>query len=400
MNASLLVNLSIEFLPEEVTAHIFSFLNAKELATIALVCQQWYEVAMMDCVWVSVFEREFGRVISQGAPDEGWRLTYRSMLDTQRWLEMGEFVVDTLKGHRKEVNSLALKEECPLVSGGADKRVRVWAAKEIAKSKTKKAGKSCSGHTDAVTSLLILSPTFVLSGGRDHSIRGWDPATRKASGRVKSQSAPVSSIAAIGNSKFVTGGADGGVFLWGLDSEEAEAKLPRKGPGPVLLAVAESDLMGEEETEKERRKLLYVASGGTEVLEWDAVTLECLRSLPGHSANVSALLVVSCRLGDTGRDFVFTAGEDASIRAWDTVALTPLTSASAHAPVSCLASNGSDLLFSGHSDGSVAVWALFSLALLCRLPAHSSPVRCIAADSSRVASASDKNVRLWALPRK
>jgi hypothetical protein len=51
----MLVELSIEFLPDEISCTIFSYLSILDLFQTSLVCKSWYRLANSNSLWVSIF---------------------------------------------------------------------------------------------------------------------------------------------------------------------------------------------------------------------------------------------------------------------------------------------------------------------------------------------------------
>ena len=76
-----------------------------------------------------------------------------------------------LEGHIGKVTSLAVLSDGRVVSGGYDKKVRVWDLS------TGKCVRILEGHSDCIRCLVVLSDGRVVSGSADNTFRVWDLLT-------------------------------------------------------------------------------------------------------------------------------------------------------------------------------------------------------------------------------
>ena len=76
--------------------------------------------------------------------------------------------VAVLNGHTSYVMSVALVNATTVVSGSADKTLRVWDLT------TNTCTAVLNGHTDYVSSVVVLNETTVVSGSADKTLRVWD----------------------------------------------------------------------------------------------------------------------------------------------------------------------------------------------------------------------------------
>lgn len=48
-------------IPEELIAHVFSFLDYKNITSLSLVCKRWNQIANSNVYWKPIFESIFGK---------------------------------------------------------------------------------------------------------------------------------------------------------------------------------------------------------------------------------------------------------------------------------------------------------------------------------------------------
>ena len=120
-----------------------------------------------------------------------------------------------VRAHAQEI--LCLKAH-PLkgtfVTGGNDKRVRVWSLQSYELLAT------LEGHTEAVT-CLALDANFLLSGAEDGSVRVWDMHSHMALGRIAAHDAPVEGILVVAEYGYlVSCSTDNTVRVWDYGAGE------------------------------------------------------------------------------------------------------------------------------------------------------------------------------------
>jgi hypothetical protein len=130
----------------------------------------------------------------------------------------------TFEGHSNWVNAAVCSADGRLVvSGSADKTVRVW---EVA---TQQEVKCLKGHTKTVRSVAISADgTRVISGSYDHTARVWDTATGRQVGVFEGHLNDVMSVAFLPGGRALSGSKDHTARVWNVQTGEEVLKLARR----------------------------------------------------------------------------------------------------------------------------------------------------------------------------
>lgn len=157
-----------------------------------------------------------------------------------------------LEGHLGAVLACTGVPDGRVVSGGADCTVCVWDVAAAAVLRT------MEGHEAPVAALVYLPVggvgpgTRVASGSHDATVRIWDCDTGRCERVLRGHAGPVTCLAALGDSRLASGGADAAPRIWSrrADGEWALERTLAAGLGsvtslatlaPERLAVASSD---------------------------------------------------------------------------------------------------------------------------------------------------------------
>ena len=120
-----------------------------------------------------------------------------------------------VRAHVQEI--LCLKANplrATFITGGNDKRVRVWSLQSYELLAT------LEGHTEAVT-CLALDANFLLSGSEDGSVRVWDMHSYMALGRIAAHDAPVEGMLVVPEAGYlVSCSTDRTVRVWDYGAGE------------------------------------------------------------------------------------------------------------------------------------------------------------------------------------
>ncbi|CAJ0871747.1 2619_t:CDS:2 [Entrophospora sp. SA101] len=120
-------------LPIEISIKIFEQLTAKDLCACGEVSKKWRSVTQDSSIWkkkcIEMYYGDERRLyVSKGKLLEkyGWEKVYQQLYRIENNLRNGRAKsFRLLKGHRERINDAKLKENI-LVTGSADRTVRIW----------------------------------------------------------------------------------------------------------------------------------------------------------------------------------------------------------------------------------------------------------------------------------
>ena len=153
-----------------------------------------------------------------------------------------------------------------VVSGGADRRVRVW---DLA------GPVELRGHCDhRVYSVAVLPDGQVVSGGDDGRVLIWDPAGEEAGPReLGRHDGWVTSVAVLPDGRVISGGNDRRVLVW----ETADLRAGQKA-SPCLVACSVHALAA---GGRPGRSVLVIAHAGAGMSLWSEGSLSNPPEFPG-----------------------------------------------------------------------------------------------------------------------
>ncbi|KAF7292651.1 WD40 repeat protein [Mycena indigotica] len=340
--------------------------------------------------------------------------------------ESGEMVCAPLTGHTHGVTALASfvgpGGGVRLVSGSADRTVRVWAG-EVP-------GPVMRGHTEGVTSV-VGGESVVVAGSYDRTARVWDAESGALRAVLEGHTGPVHAVAlSHDGTRVVTASADKTARVWSLDAaRDRGTTVTFRGHAGWVNAVAFSPdgtqvLSGSNDHtwcvwdavsaavtlgpisgasavsavawSPDGKRVLTGAVDGM-VRLWDAVDGAERGTLKGHTGVVSTvqfkfatpLQCISC-------------ADDGSVRVWDLTDLEDVndTSTTHSGPITCVSysPDGASIL-AGCADASLCLFdAHTGLPARSPLLGHLGKITCalFAPDGRHVASgSSDETVRIW-----
>jgi WD40 repeat protein len=229
-----------------------------------------------------------GRFVVSGGADKTVRV----------WDRASGYLLHKLEGHTAEVYGVAISADGRfVVSGGADKTVRVWdrASGQLLHE--------LKEHKDWVYGVAISADgRFVVSAGKDQTVRVWDRESGQLLHPLKGHTDKVYGVAISADGRFVvSGGADKTVRVW--DWNRASGRLLHQ------LEEHKDWVYGVAISADGR----FVVSGGVDqtVRVWDRASGQLLHTLTGHTGSVYGVAISA-----DGR-FVVSAGKDQTVRVWD-----------------------------------------------------------------------------------
>jgi len=191
-------------------------------------------------------------------------------------------------------------------------------------------------------------------------------------------------------STLTSGGDDGVVRVWALDTGKTRLELRGHGGAVEAVVIAQN---GKRAISGSRDRTLYV---------WDLETGEALQILQGHSGFVRAIAISSPR----GR--VVSGSTDKTIRYWNISSGSVDRSVDGHADaVSRLAiSSSGDCALSGSGGSDLLVWGADekgALRVTGRLEGHTDRIHAIRLTASgdvAVTGSRDRTLRIWDVKRR
>jgi WD40 repeat protein len=281
-------------------------------------------------------------------------------------------------GHTGAVNAVAASADGQfLASAGDDETIRVW-------NRTKGEQVALIGaHSGPVTSLAYSPAGLVLSSSADGSVKLWQMQPAAAKNLMAHAGAVTSAVLTPDAGKLVTGCADKQVRVWNLTNGQVEKTFP--GPTLGVQAVAVS-ARGDQ-----------VAAGGADrtLWVWEMASGKEVKKFAGLTGVVASVAfspdgkILAAGLGDgTARLFDLAAGKE----------VQKLGAAGAAVTGVAFSLKG-DVVYSSGADKVVRAWGVADGKEKAALD-HGSPVTALALsrDGTRLASAgADKSIKVWNL---
>ena len=287
-------------------------------------------------------------------------------------------LVGSLEGHTGAVYAVSFSpENNTLVSGSADKSIRVWDLQSRACLRT------LHGHTGSVRDVVCGKSGSIYSASDDSTIRVWSVATGALVGILTGHSDKVFSLALAADERtLVSGSADGTMRLW--DLREMTCELVSDSLATWINTVVFAP---------DSRKVIAGTESGLMVV-WDRVTGVMVAS-KRHTSWVWCLA-----MAEDGSRMVSGSG-DCTVGIWETKgslkAIAFLEGHSDKVAKVTIAPDGRRAA-SASVDSTVRVWNLDTSECQAVLKGHSGSVECVAISKSGrlLASGSkDKKIGLW-----
>jgi WD40 repeat protein len=285
-----------------------------------------------------------------------------------------------LTGHTGVVLCVAFCQEGrTVVSGSADRTLRLWDAGSGAEKRSLGDGKH------EVGCLAVVPGTGVVLAGQGVTVRGWDPATGRELFRLSGHNDAVRALAVSADGKrAISGGDDRTVRIWDLDRGREMLRYTRHRAGVTGVALSPDGKLALSGG-RDQSLQLWEASNGKEVHTF---------AVPrGPVLCVAFTLDGQC---------VCSGHFDTTQRLWDVRSGREVRRFTGHKQmVGGLACLPDGRLLSASHDQTVRLWDAASGAELGSCQGHTGPVASVAVDPAGaiLASASfDQTVRLWKLP--
>ncbi|MCJ1382663.1 hypothetical protein MMC17_005776 [Xylographa soralifera] len=381
-------------LPEELLAHVMSFLDADSLMKAELVSHRWNSTASSYHTWRDIFGREYGLEISSSPgkaslshiggmglgkrrPDQDWKQMWKVRKALQaRWSHARAAAI-YLEGHRDSVYCVQFDED-KILTGSRDRTIRVWDARTYKCIKV--LGVSKDGNLPR------------LEEPRWNPInRGHAPILSIIPGRATIEPILTSipslyhdgSILCLqfDHEIMVTGSSDNTCIIWDIkDDYKAIRRLHHHSAGVLDVCFDEKHIVS--------------CSKDTTICVWDRETGDLRRTLVGHRGPVNAVQLRG--------DLVVSASGDGIAKLWNlTSGLCVKEFPSKHRGMACVEfSPDSRTILAGGNDQVIYHFDANSGELVRELKGHEGLVRSLHLDSAngRVISGSyDTSVKAYDL---
>jgi WD40 repeat protein/predicted Ser/Thr protein kinase len=295
--------------------------------------------------------------------------------------------IKTITGHSSFINSLAFSpDNKTLVSGGADKLIKVW---DLA---TGKVIRSLKGHAGFIN-FLTISPDgqLLVSASADKMIKVWNLDTGKLIRTLKGHVGFVNFLAISPDGQILaSASADKTVKVWNLETGKEIRTL--KGHSNSINSIAISF----------DGKTLFSASADRTIKIWNVVNGKEIRTLKGHSSFVNYVAI-----SPDGKTLL-SGSADQTIKMWNLVNGEEIRTLKGHASfVNYLAiSPDGQTLISTSSDNIINIWNLSTGEKIRTLKGDFNYVNYLAIspiavslDRHTIATGDrDKTIKLWRIP--
>ncbi len=214
----------------------------------------------------------------------------------EQLIQPGSDHIATWDGHSNTIHSVTMsKDESTLVTGGFDKKIRVWdrASQDCLQEISENSYVSCV--------VLAQNDSHIIASNGNREIRCWDLKTGELLGTFRGHSDNMRGLCLIPKRELLVSVSDDmSIRVWNMQDYTCQHIIQRE-EGKIF---AVSFLQGNQ-----------IITGGTDrcLRVWDFTTGECLQVLEGHTRDVTG--VASCGKGK----WAVSTSWDKTIRVWDVV---------------------------------------------------------------------------------
>jgi WD40 repeat protein/serine/threonine protein kinase len=372
--------------------------NASHMAGLLTACPndlrswEWYRMNHLQDQSRKTLRGHDGPIHSVGVNATGKYIVSGGADKTIRvWDPTTGAELATLRGHTDQVLCVAISPSGKrIASASADGTIKIWDAQNYAEVMT------LSGHQLAV-SCIAWSPDEkkLTSGSLDKTIRVWDVTTGREIMTLRGHEGEVRAVAFSTDGRQILSGAtdEKTIRVWDAASGAAISSLGEVEPitiGPYQYRSISSIACS---SDGQR----IVSAGYERVIRiWDRSTGTAQTNLRGHESWIS-----SAAFSPDGQRVV-SGGGDNTIRVWDTCTGAELATLRGHvsAVYSVAFNPDGRQIISGSADGTIKIWSTTVLGEPTLLKGHRSAVTStvFSPDGRHLASTSwDNTIKIWDL---
>ncbi len=292
------------------------------------------------------------------------------------------FLINTIDGHSSYVNYIVISPEGEkLVSGGADKKIKVW---DVSTGKEIRTLLENSIHVN----YFAISPDWqtIATGGSDNKIKIWDFLSGKEIRTLDGHTSYVNYLIISSDGKtLASASADNTIKIWNLSTGKEIRRLMGHSGWVNTLAISSDG------------KQLVSASADNTIKIWNLYTGKEIHTLTGHTSPVKPIAISS-----DGKKLV-SGSADSTIKIWELSTgkeIRTLTGHTSYVNSLAISPDGKKLV-SASADNTIKIWELSTGKEIHTLTGHTSYVNSLAIspDGKKLVSASaDSTMKIWRMP--
>lgn len=370
-------------IPDEVTIHVFSYLNESELSSAASVCREWHSLTSDNTLWKSLYARYWGA-------DAAARISSNQIYRPK------PLPLDMASEHNK----------APIIKKPAATTVRrfsLWpsSSSSSSSSATSAAGGSTSGQATPSYGGKKMAKMYKMYRGtpeedeelererRDHgkwksyfmkyhrTKRNWDTG-KYSLATLTHHKNTVRCVQFDENYNMITASDDKTVqrLDWDADKGAYVPKMKLTGHEGGIICM---QFDGNQMITGSRDKTLRL---------WDLEKGKTISTFKNHTGQVWCL--------QFDKHKIVSGSDDKRLNVWDINSGKLITDLQGHSwGIGCLQFDSTKII-SGAADKTIKVWDLAMMRCAQTLKGHKSSVRCVQFDDTRIVSGSwDNTIKLW-----
>ena len=288
--------------------------------------------------------------------------------------------IKTLKGHTDYVTSLIVLSDGKIVSGSADKTIKIWNPMD-----KYNCIRTLEGHNSNVCSLMRLKDDKIVSGSFDRTIKIWDPSDQfNCIFTLLGHTNYINTLIKLSDGKIVSGSGDKTIRIWD-PSDNYKCITTLQGHKSIIKSLL-----------KLSDDKIVSASGDKTIKIWDLNTNyeeKCIKTIQCHEKSINSIL----KLRDGN---IVTASDDKLIKIWDpSDEFKCIKTLEGHEnSIYSLKKLNNGQIISASSDRTIKIWdPNENYKLIITLKGHTDDIRSLLKlRGEKIASASsDRTIKIW-----
>lgn len=303
----------------------------------------------------------------------------------------------TLVGHKRDVNALAILDGQRIISASKDHTLKVW------NLHTGMVEQTMIGHEDSVTAVVVLDAQHVVSASQDGSLKVWNLQTGTVEQTLEDRNVMVNTIAVLSNNRIISGSSHDTLKLWNLQTNEVEQILigyddavhewSKEELKEYEIQQISQDHFGVNAVVRLDENRIVYASGDGTLKIWNLQTGKLEQTLQGHEGEVTSVAILD-------NERIVSASDDHSLIVWNWQTGKIMQILRGHkSGVNSVTVLDRDHIVSACGDETLKVWDLRIGKVEYTLTGHARGINAVSVlDDKRLLSASDdETLKLWNL---